>query len=168
MVLSSSVGGVVARLRACMPPLVAKTCCKPPPAQMIACCTGDAFDGFSTFAAIRGAPSVPFGGCTHDLGLSAGQQGQPASAQYMQRAVNITGEHILVARLAAVWQIPPEILQANVRALASLLQPCGRDTSAHALWVSADLGKSLHSKVLIFANHYTVCIKGMQPQLVSI
>ncbi|WIA40324.1 hypothetical protein OEZ86_013692 [Tetradesmus obliquus] len=34
-----------------------------------------------------------------------------------------------------VWNIPAEILQANVQALADVLHPCGRDTTAHALWV---------------------------------
>lgn len=60
---------------------------------------------------------------------------QPSGLHALQQALGIYHEHALVSRCAAVWNIPAEILQANVQALADVLHPCGRDTTAHALWV---------------------------------
>ncbi|KAF6258278.1 hypothetical protein COO60DRAFT_1139818 [Scenedesmus sp. NREL 46B-D3] len=59
----------------------------------------------------------------------------PSGLHALQQVLGIQHEHALVSRCAAVWQIPAEILQANVQALADVLHPCGRDTTAHALWV---------------------------------
>jgi hypothetical protein len=67
---------------------------------------------------------------------------QPSGLHALQQALGIQHEHALVSRCAAVWQIPAEILQANVQALADVLHPCGRDTTAHALWVSIMQAKS--------------------------
>lgn len=60
----------------------------------------------------------------------------PPQLAYMHDARSIAAEQALVTRLANIWGMPPEVLASNVAMLSDLLKPCGRDTAAHALWVS--------------------------------
>lgn len=73
---------------------------------------------------------------------SSSSKNRPSAAdstpkyEFLQDSRSLAAEQALVTRLASVWGMPPEVLASNVAMLAEILKPCGRDTAAHALWVS--------------------------------
>lgn len=80
---------------------------------------------------------------------------------FLYEAIGLTSDRELVSRLAKVWAITPEVLCSTADALADLLEPCGRDTTAHALWVSSGLVLSAvavaGNAVLRSSRHYIEC-----------
>lgn len=62
-----------------------------------------------------------------------------SGVEFLYQAIGLTSDRELVSRLAYLWGMSPEVLGSTAGTLASLLEPCGRDTTPHALWVSDGL-----------------------------